>query len=58
MPPSLAQPLSQIQIDAACRFWAGGWESKELAQLKRAFPERCDAIRVKAIVLNTLYGTT
>ena len=58
MPPTLAQPLTQSQIDAASRFWAvGGWESKEIVQLKQAFPERHDAIRVKAIVLNTLYGT-
>ena len=58
MPSNLAQPLRQSQIDAASRFWAvGGWESKEIVQLKQAFPERHDAIRVKAIVLNTLYGT-
>ena len=58
MPSTLAQPLTQSQIDAASRFWAaGGWESKELVQLKQAFPERHDAIRIKAIVLNTLYGT-
>jgi hypothetical protein len=37
MPPTLAQPLTQTQIDAASRFWADGWESKELAQLKQAF---------------------
>ena len=54
---ALAQPLAQSQIEAASRFWAGGWESKELAQLKQAFPERHDATRIKAIVLNTLYGT-
>jgi hypothetical protein len=57
MPPTLAEPLTHTQIDAASRFWAGGWESEELAQLKQAFPERYDAIRIKAIVLNTLYGT-
>jgi len=58
MPPTLAQPLTQSQIDAASRFWAAGdWESKELVQLKQAFPDRHDAIRVKAIVLNELYGT-
>jgi hypothetical protein len=57
MPSTLAQPLTQSQIDAASRFWASGWESKELVQLKQAFPERHDAITVKAIVLNTLYGT-
>jgi hypothetical protein len=53
---TLAQPLTQSQIDAASRFWSGGWESKEFLQLKQAFPGRHDAIRVKAIVLNTLYG--
>ncbi|MGA3258127.1 MAG: hypothetical protein ABSE35_04555 [Bryobacteraceae bacterium] len=53
----MAQPLTQTQIEAASRFWASGWESKELAQLKQAFPGRGDGIRVKAIVLNTLYGT-
>jgi hypothetical protein len=57
MTPTLAQPLTQSQIDAASKFWAAGWESEELAQLKQAFPERHDAIRVKAIVMNTLYGT-
>ncbi len=57
MPSTLAQPLTQSQIDAASRFWAGGWESKEFVQLKQCFPRRHDAIRIKAIVLNTLYGT-
>ncbi len=57
MAPTLAQPLTQTQIDAASRFWSAGWESAELAQLKQAFPKRDEAIRVKAIVLNTLYGT-
>ncbi len=57
MAPTLAQPLTQAQIEAASRFWASGWESVELAQLKQVFPERGDAIRIKAIVLNTLYGT-
>jgi len=55
VPLTLAHPLAQSQIDAASRFWAG-WESRELVQLKQAFPERHDAIRVKAVVLNTLYG--
>jgi len=54
---TLAQPLTQSQIDAASRFWARGWESKELAQLKQAFPGHHNAVRVKAIVLNELYGT-
>lgn len=53
----LAQPLTQSQIDAASRFWAGGWESEELIQLKQAFPGRLKAVRVKAIVLNVAYGT-
>jgi hypothetical protein len=57
MTPTLAQPLTQSQIDAASRFWADGWESEELAQLKQAFPERDNAIRIKAIVVNPLYGT-
>jgi hypothetical protein len=54
---TLVQPLTQRQIDAASKFWADGWESGELAQLKNAFPDRLEAIRVKAIVLNELYGT-
>jgi hypothetical protein len=54
----LAMPLSNSQIEAAVRFWDdGGWETKEINQLKRVFPEPQDAIRVKAIVLNALYGT-
>jgi len=53
----LSHPLTQRQIEAASRFWLEGWESPELTQLKKAFPERHDAIRVKAIVLNTLYST-
>ena len=57
MLPTLAQPLTQSQIDSASRFWAAGWESEELAQLKRAFPGHFDAVRIKAIVLNELYGT-
>jgi hypothetical protein len=57
MPPALAQPLTQSQINAASTFWANGWESKELAQLKQCFPGRYDAIPLKAIVLNTLYTT-
>src|SRR5271157_2332138 len=53
----LAIPLKQSQIDAANEFWAGGWESKEFEQLRVAFPNPFDAVRIKAIVLNTLYGT-
>jgi hypothetical protein len=55
--PQLAIPLKQSQIDAATEFWAGGWESKEFEQLKMAFPSPLDAVRIKAIVLNVLYGT-
>jgi len=50
----LAMSLSNSQIEAASRFWKeGGWE------LKLVFPKRQDAItlKVKAIVLNALYGT-
>jgi hypothetical protein len=53
----LAIPLKQSQIDAAKKFWAGGWESKEFEQLRTAFPNPLDAVRIKAIVLNALYGT-
>ena len=53
----LAIPLKQAQIDAAKAFWAGGWESKEFEQLRSAFPNALEAIRIKAIVLNALYGT-
>lgn len=53
----LTIPLKQSQIDAAERFWAGGWESKEFEQLRTAFPSPVDAVRIKAIVLNALYGT-
>lgn len=56
-PLSLAQPLAQSQIDTASKFCSSGWESKELAQLKQVFPEPHDAVRIKAIVLNVLYGT-
>lgn len=54
----LAVPLAQSQIDAAGRFWRDGWDSKEIVQLKQAFPKCEDAVAVKAIVLNTLYGTS
>lgn len=53
----LAIPLKQAQIDAATAFWAGGWESKEFEQLRTAFPNPLEAVRIKAIVLNALYGT-
>jgi len=53
----LAIPLKQSQIDAAAEFWAGGWESKEFEQLRMAFPNPLDAVRIKAIVLNALYRT-
>lgn len=53
----LAIPLRQSQIDAAKEFLAGGWESKEFDQLRAAFPSPLEAVRIKAIVLNALYGT-
>jgi hypothetical protein len=54
----LAMLLSNRQIEAASRFWEeGGWESEEIVQLKQVFPMCRDAIKVKAIVLNALYGT-
>lgn len=53
----LAIPLKQSQVDAANEFWKDGWESKEFEQLRMAFPNSLDAVRIKAIVLNALYGT-
>jgi hypothetical protein len=54
----LAMPLSNSQIEAASKFWEdGGWETKELVQLKQVFPKSQDAVKLKAVVLNTLYGT-
>jgi hypothetical protein len=53
----LAIPLKQSQIDAAIEFSGGGWEGKEFEQLRRAFPNPLEAVRIKAIVLNALYGT-
>lgn len=53
----LAKPLKQNQIDAAKRFWDGGWESEELKQLSSAFPSPIEAVSIKAIVLNSLYST-
>ena len=54
----LAKPLKKSQVDAASRFWLeGNWESKEFAQLRQAFPNPDDAISIKAIVINALYGT-
>ncbi len=53
----LAIPVRQSQIDAAIEFFNGGLESKEFEQLRMAFPSPLDAIRIKAIVLNALYGT-
>ena len=53
----LAIPLKQSQIDAARAFWADGWESNEFEQLREAFPSPNGAVKIKAIVLNALYGT-
>src|SRR5581483_6202888 len=49
-------PLKQGQIDAAREFWKG-WESPEFKQLRAAFQNPLDAVSIKAIVLNSLYGT-
>src|SRR5208283_6200286 len=55
---TLAIPLKQSQIDAAKELWKGdGWESKEFEQLRTAFPDPLDAVRIKATVLNVLYRT-
>lgn len=55
---TLAIPLKQSQIDAAKEFWKeDGWESKEFEQLRTAFPNPLDAVKIKAIVLNDLYST-
>jgi len=56
-PLQLAIPLMQSQIDAAVEFWQGGWESEDFKQLRLAFPNPLKAVRIKAIVLNALYGT-
>ncbi len=56
--PTLARPLTQSQIDAASKFWPDDGESKDpLIQLKTAFPGCLEAIPIKAIVLNQLFGT-
>jgi len=52
----LAMP-SNNQIEAACKFWKdGGWETKEFAQLKQVFPKSQDAVMLKAVAVNALYG--
>jgi len=53
----LAMPLNQSQIKAAAEFWSKGWETSEFGLLKEAFPNPQDAVSIKAIVLNALYGT-
>jgi len=54
----LAMPLSCSQGEAASKFWKeGGWETKEIGQLKRAFPDCQEAVKLKAITVNILYGT-
>lgn len=54
----LAKPLTQNQIEAAARFWKDGhWESKEFGLLRTAFPNPLEAISIKAIAVNILYGT-
>ena len=49
--------LQQGQIEAAKMYWGDTWIGEEIKQLKKAFPNSLEAIRIKAIVLNTLYGT-
>lgn len=54
----LAIPLSQVQIEAAIEFWGkDGWETPEILQLKRVFPNCDEAVGVKAMAVNALYGT-
>lgn len=51
-------PLLSSQIEAAARFWEDGdWETKEMGQLKRVFPNFQEAVKLKAIAVNALYGT-
>lgn len=53
----LAVPLCQSQIDAAREFWSrNGGKTLEFEQIKQVFPT-CEAVRLKAILLNALYGT-
>ncbi len=52
----LAISLKQSQIDAANEFWNGRWEGEDFKQLRMAFPNPLVAVRIKAIVLNALYG--
>lgn len=58
-PQQLAEPLLSSQIEAASRYWKvkGGWESKEIVQLVQVFPNPQEAVRLKAIAVNALYGT-
>jgi hypothetical protein len=54
----LAMPLAKSQIEAAAKFWEeGGWETKEFVQLKQCFPKCQDAVTLKAVAVNALYGT-
>jgi hypothetical protein len=54
----LAIPLLSSQIEAACKFREGvDWETKELSQLKQCFPGPLDAVKLKAVAVNTFYGT-
>jgi len=56
--PLLAKPLAKSQLEAASKFWKeGGWETKEFVQLTDRFPSSREAVTIKAIVLNALYGT-
>lgn len=53
----LSKPLTHNQIEAACKFWQDGhWEVEEFAQLRRCFPGRQEAVTLKALAVNILYG--
>ena len=57
--PLLAKPLANRQIEAASKFWKenGSWETKEFKQLKKVYPRPQDAVTLKAVAPNALYGT-
>jgi len=55
---TLKRPLLRSQIEAAAEFWKDGkWETEEMSQLKRVFPNCQEAVKLKAIAVNALYGT-
>jgi len=53
----LAKPLTNSQIQAACKFWKDGhWEVEAFAQLRQCFPKPQEAVTLKAVAVNTLYS--